>query len=151
MAGIEILHVIFDASGSFCEPGKKNMLNYLGNTAMNFAYLSWAKVQFVFHTWNEELCEVDSVEKIPTQGVTDTEILQQFLADCKENEAVILVTDGNFEKFNRMKLKKISDELGERFAIVAAGFDAEIILLQSLSKNFYFAEDMYTAFKILAG
>ena len=151
MIGIERLHIIFDASGSFCEPGKKHMLNYLGNTAMNLSFMSWARVEFVFYTWNDELCEVEDVATIPTEGIADTNVLCNFLSKLTDNEAVILITDGNFENTDKKKLKKVANWLGKRFAVVAAGYDAAKVQLQSLSNNFFYAEDMYTAFKILAG
>ncbi len=151
MVGIERLHVIFDASGSFCESGKFHMLRYLGNTALNLAFMSWAKAEFVFYTWNEELCELEDDAKIPTKGIADTEVLRQFLAEREDNEAVILITDGHFEGADKRKLKDAAVALGNRFAVVAAGYDAATVRLQSLSKNFFFAEDMCTAFKVLAG
>ena len=151
MRGVEILHVVFDISGSFHEPGKQHMLNYLGNTAMNFSFASWAKAEFVFHTWNEELEVVEEVSELSTRGIADAEILRQFLTELTETEAVILITDGAFEGVNKRSLKSAISALGQRFAAVAAGYDAEIAYLQSLTPNFFFAEDMYTAFKFLAG
>lgn len=150
MIGIERLHVIFDASGSFCEPGKQHMLRYLGNTAMNLAFMSWAKAEFVFYTWNEELCDTEDLSTIPTKGTANVEVLRQFLSELADNEAVILITDGNFEVAGKRKLKDMTIALDKRFAVVAAGYDAAKVQLQSLSKNFFFAEDMCTAFKVLA-
>lgn len=149
--GIERLHVIFDASGSFYEPGKQHMLRYLGNTAMNLAFMSWAKAEFIFYTWNEELCDAEDISAIETKGIADAEVLRQFLSELADNEAVILITDGNFEGVNKRKLKDLTVSLDKRFAVVAAGYDAAKVQLQSLSKNFFFAEDMCTAFKLLAG
>lgn len=151
MRGVEILHVVFDTSGSFCEPGKKHMLNYLGNTAMNLECMSWAKVKFVFHTWNEKLEVVEEVGNLFTEGVADAEILRHFLSECTENEAVILITDGEFEGADKHSFKAAINALGQRFAVVAAGYDAEIFRLQSLTPNSFYAEDMYTVFKLLAG
>lgn len=151
MIGVKRLHVIFDASGSFYESGKFHMLRYLGNTALNLAFMSWAKAEFVFHSWNEELCELENDDaKIPTKGTADTEILRQFLVERTDDEAVILITDGHFEGADKRKFKDAVTALGNRFAIVAAGYDAATVRLQSLSKNFFFAEDMCTAFKVLA-
>lgn len=151
MIGIERLHVIFDSSGSFCEPGKQHMLRYLGNTAMNLAFMSWAKAEFIFHTWSEEIFDVEDVAIIPTEGIANAEVLRQFLSERTDNEAVILITDGNFEGVNKKNLKETVDVLDKRFVVVAAGYDAAKVQLQSLSKNFFFAEDMCTAFKVLAG
>lgn len=150
MVGVERLHVIFDASGSFCEPGKQHMLQYLGNTAMNLAFMPWVKAEFVFHTWSDELCDLEDGATIPTEGIADAEVLRRFLSERADNEAVILITDGNFEGADKRKFKDAAAALGNRFTVVAAGYDAATVRLQSLSKNFFCAEDMCTAFKALA-
>ena len=145
---IETLHVIFDSSGSFVEAGKDFMKNYLGNTAENLRLAYEDNVEFIFYTWSNELSEVESVEKISARGVANAEVLQNFLLELGENDAVILITDGDFDGIKKSSFRAAVNSLGRRFAVIAAGYDAEIILLQKLSPNFFAAEDMLTAFKM---
>lgn len=150
MIGIEVLNVVVDASGSFCEFGKQHMLDYLGNTVMNAENMPWARAQFNFCIWREEIVAVESLEKIPAEGVTNVEALIRFLLERKDNEAVLLITDGDFKGADKRPLKNAAETLGNRFAVAAAGFDASILRLHSMTPNCFAAEDMLTAIKILA-
>ena len=140
------MHVVFDGSGSFNEVGKKFMLNYLGNTVENLKLAFEDKVEFVFYTWSNELREVESVEKIPARGVTDVEVLRKFLLGLGAGDAVILITDGDFDGVKKSSFRSAVNSLGKRFAVIAAGYDAATVQLQKLSPNFFMAEDMMTAF-----
>lgn len=151
MIGVNTLHIVFDSSGSFCELGKQHMLNYLGNTVMNLEIMSWVKVKFIYHIWNEEIQDVESVEKISPKGIANVEALQDFLNELAENEAIILITDGDFKGINKKSFKEAVNNLDKRFAVILAGYDAAVLQLKSLSPNCFFAEDMATAFKVLAG
>ncbi len=151
MIGIDILNVVFDASGSFREPGKQHLLNYIGNTAMNLELLPQMTTKFAYYTWRDEIRKADDVENISAFGKSNVESLRRFLLARAENEAVILITDGNFFGMETRAFRDAVTSLGNRFAVAAAGFDAAEFRLRALTPQFFYAEDVVAAFKLLAG
>ena len=153
MNGIEELHVIFDASGSFCEPGKQRLLEYLGNTVMNVEKMSWFAVKLRLYTWRKEIEEIQDASALPGKSQAEIRALKKFLDDLPQADGVILITDGLFGimRDNRQLMAQ-AKAMKDRLQIVAAGYDADRRnTLKKLSDNIWLAEDLLSLMRMMAG
>ncbi len=151
MNGIEELHVIFDASGSFCEPGKQRLLEYLGNTVMNVEKMCWFAVKLRLYTWREKIEEIQDASALPGKGQAEIRALKKFLDNLPQSDGVILITDGLFGTMRDRQLMAQAKAMKDRLQIVAAGYDADRRnTLKKLSDNIWLAEDLLSLMRIMA-
>lgn len=150
MVGITGIHVIFDASGSFAEPGKKDLLAYLGNTVMNAELMPWFQARLHLYAWRECIDELESAAEIPAHGTASTNALRQFLAHVQPEEAVLLVSDGLLDHAKDKALLQQTHEMALRLQVVAAGYDADESCLRKLTDNVWPTADFVTALRLLA-
>ena len=150
MTGIDEVLVVFDVSGSFHELGKQHLLEYLGDAIANAEEMDWFQVQLRMYTWSDKVIESDDIPPVLSgHGTAEVKPLKQFLANVTNHQAVLLISDGLFGIFRDKSLMLLTQNMGRRFQIIAAGYDADISTLKKMSKNVQYAENMVSILRIM--
>lgn len=151
MNGIDEILAVFDTSGSFHEPGKQHVLEYLGDTVANAENMEWFQARLRIYTWNDEVLESEDIPPaLSGHGIADVRALKKFLEKVADYQAVLLISDGLFGPFRDKKLTLLTQHMGRRFQVVVAGYDADTSTLKKLTGNVHQAEDITSILHMLA-
>ena len=127
------INIIVDASGSMGEDEKNAVVKYLLNGMSSVLKNNSLDISLNLYQWGIETKKIDNIEKakISFAGKNTLKGLDELLPLLDSQEAVILISDGNFES----EVKKKIEELSNNILPIYVGVDANRTILQDISTS----------------
>lgn len=127
------INIIVDASGSMGEDEKNAVVKYLLNGMSSVQKNKSLDISLSLYQWGVETKKIDDIEKakISFAGKNTIEGLDALCSLLDSQDAVILISDGNFESDIKKKIKELSNNILPIFV----GVDANRTILQDISTS----------------
>ena len=127
------INIIVDASGSMGEDEKNAVVKYLLNGMSSVQKNKSLDISLSLYQWGVETKKIDDIEKakISFAGKNTIEGLDALCSLIDSQDAVILISDGNFESDVKKKIKELSNNILPIFV----GVDANRTILQDISTS----------------
>lgn len=135
--------VILDASGSMGEDEKKSSLKYTMYAIKGLMESDFSNIEYEFYKWSETINKFDDINKVDFGKCLNEDKILKFLME-KVDEKILFITDGNFERLLRDKMKKFVDTKKIGFNVIAMGCDCDIVTLKKVfgRDNVYYPYDI---------
>lgn len=146
----KLINVVIDASGSMVEDGKSSVVQYILNGLNNVReHEEFKNYKFSLFQWSEESKELESLERIKLEfkGKADVKGLNKLKDLLDMERSILLISDGNFNRPEKEKLKNFK----ARIIPIFIGIDANKAFLKDISSNkvVYSGVDLVQALKEL--
>ena len=127
------INIIVDASGSMGEDEKNAVVKYLLNGMSSVQKNKSLDISLSLYQWGVETKKIDDIEKakIILVGKNTIEGLDALCSLLDSQDAVILISDGNFESDVKKKIKELSNNI----LPISVGVDANRTILQDISTS----------------
>lgn len=126
------VNIVVDASGSMAEDDKNAVIKYLLNGICNvMGTTDFGDIEFVLYQWGQESKKIENWEKakIEFAGKSLLSGLEELKQMIDENQTMIFVSDGNFNREDKAQIKKMSKNIIPIFV----GIDANRTILQDIA------------------
>lgn len=127
------INIIVDASGSMGEDEKNAVVKYLLNGMSSVKKNKSLAISLSLYQWGVETKKIDDIEtaKISFAGKNTIKGLDELCSLLDSQDAVILISDGNFETDVKKKIKELSNNILPVFV----GVDANRTILKDISTS----------------